>query len=299
MCERERIIAVDFDGCLCENAWPEIGEAKQDVIDALLSRQKQGAKIILWTCRVGEQLDAAVRWCVRHGIVFDAINENLPVNIAAFGNDCRKVFADEYWDDKSVNAYSIEQRVDSLRRKVFPEGTFCNNAYGSLVQCGNLPDMVPFDTFGVNINFFQTMMIFIQDFLINTTMQKRLRMTLDYDPETLKSVATLFCLPEDVEALEDRRQSIQTILNAPAPWLHICPTEEAAEEEPPAATDGNEDNDPHVLLRDAKFLLEPDAKQKKLTIYPAIENEPISLTDKEAQALASMIREQIQSWSER
>lgn len=68
---------------------------------------------------------------------------------------------------------------------------------------------------------------------------------------------------------------------------------------PPAATDGDKDSDPHVLLRDAKFLLEPDAKQKKLTIYPAIENEPISLTDKEAQALASMIREQIQSWSER
>ena len=44
---REKIIAVDFDGCLCENAWPEIGEAKQDVIDALLLRQKSGAKIIL------------------------------------------------------------------------------------------------------------------------------------------------------------------------------------------------------------------------------------------------------------
>ena len=50
MCDRERVIAVDFDGCLCENAWPDIGEAKQDVIDALLLRQKSGAKIILWTC---------------------------------------------------------------------------------------------------------------------------------------------------------------------------------------------------------------------------------------------------------
>jgi hypothetical protein len=35
--------------------------------------------------------------------VFDAINENLPVNVAAFGNDCRKIFADEYWDDKACN----------------------------------------------------------------------------------------------------------------------------------------------------------------------------------------------------
>ena len=100
---RQTIIAVDFDGCLCKNAWPDIGEAKQDVIDALLSRQKTGAKIILWTCRVGELLDAAVSWCADHGITFDAVNENLPVNIAAFGNDCRKIYADEYWDDKAVS----------------------------------------------------------------------------------------------------------------------------------------------------------------------------------------------------
>ena len=101
--DRPTIIAVDFDGCLCKNAWPYIGEARQDVIDALLSRQKKGAKIILWTCRVGERLEAAVDWCRAHGITFDAINENLPVNVAAFGNDCRKVFADEYWDDKAIN----------------------------------------------------------------------------------------------------------------------------------------------------------------------------------------------------
>ena len=121
MCKRERIIAVDFDGCLCENAWPGIGEAKQDVIDALLLRQKSGAKIILWTCRVDEQLSAAVRWCTRHGIVFDAINENLPVNVAAFGNDCRKVYADEYWDDKAV---SMPLAHDSFNNIPIQPGTF-------------------------------------------------------------------------------------------------------------------------------------------------------------------------------
>ena len=99
---RPRIIAVDFDGCLCENAWPEIGAPRQAVIDALLERKKVGVKIILWTCRVGERLDAAVKWCADRGITFDAINANLPENIESFGNDCRKVFADEYWDDKAV-----------------------------------------------------------------------------------------------------------------------------------------------------------------------------------------------------
>lgn len=102
MADRPIIIAVDFDGCLCENAWPEIGEARSDIIHALLERQKQGAKIILWTCRVGEHLAAAVQWCADHGITFDAVNDNLPSNIAAFGNDCRKIYADEYWDDKAV-----------------------------------------------------------------------------------------------------------------------------------------------------------------------------------------------------
>ena len=101
MADRPTIIAVDFDGCLCQNAWPEIGEAREDVIRALLERQKHGAKIILWTCRVGERLAAAVQWCADHGIAFDAVNANLPVNIAAFGNDCRKIYADEYWDDKA------------------------------------------------------------------------------------------------------------------------------------------------------------------------------------------------------
>lgn len=27
-----KIIAVDFDGTLCENKWPEIGEANEDMI---------------------------------------------------------------------------------------------------------------------------------------------------------------------------------------------------------------------------------------------------------------------------
>ena len=66
MADRPIVIAVDFDGCLCENAWPEIGEARSDVIHALLERQKQGAKIILWTCRVDERLDEAVEWCAAH-----------------------------------------------------------------------------------------------------------------------------------------------------------------------------------------------------------------------------------------
>jgi hypothetical protein len=95
-------IAVDFDGCLCEDAYPEIGKAHQSVIDELLRRQKEGCELILWTCREGWLLAEAVGWCKAHDLRFDAVNANSPRLVAKFGNDCRKVGADEYWDDRAV-----------------------------------------------------------------------------------------------------------------------------------------------------------------------------------------------------
>lgn len=95
-------IAVDFDGCLCEDAYPEIGKVHQSVIDELLRRQKEGCELILWTCREGWLLAEAVGWCKAHDLRFDAVNANSPRLVAKFGNDCRKVGADEYWDDRAV-----------------------------------------------------------------------------------------------------------------------------------------------------------------------------------------------------
>lgn len=97
-----KIIAVDFDGTLCENKFPEIGEPKYSVIDRLKYEQEEGAKIILWTCRREKQLADAVYWCAVHGLKFDAINENLKSTIEKFGNDTRKISATEYWDDRAV-----------------------------------------------------------------------------------------------------------------------------------------------------------------------------------------------------
>lgn len=97
-----KVIAVDFDGCLCANAWPEIGAPNLDVIEKLQLAQADGAAVILWTNRTGEMLAAAVNWAQRHGITFDAVNENLPEWQQHFGSDPRKIGASEYWDDKAV-----------------------------------------------------------------------------------------------------------------------------------------------------------------------------------------------------
>ena len=96
-----KAIAIDFDGCLCELAWPEIGAPHMDVIRAAIAEQEKGAALILWTCRAGELLEAAVDWCSSYGLKFDAVNANLPERIAYYQIESRKVSADEYWDDRA------------------------------------------------------------------------------------------------------------------------------------------------------------------------------------------------------
>lgn len=108
------VIAIDFDGTLCERAWPGIGRPRADIVLRAKQARQGGAKLILWTCREGELLEEALRWCEALGLRFDAVNENLPERTALYGNDCRKVDADEYWDDKAV---PLEERsCDSCRR---------------------------------------------------------------------------------------------------------------------------------------------------------------------------------------
>ena len=100
--KRAPIIAVDFDGTLCENEWPGIGETKWETVQALIAAQAAGARLILWTNRVGARLAEAVEWCRQRELEFDAVNENLPEVLAAFVTDCRKVYDDIYLDDKAA-----------------------------------------------------------------------------------------------------------------------------------------------------------------------------------------------------
>lgn len=97
-----KAIAIDFDGCLCENAFPAIGAPHWDVINKAKAEQDAGAGLILWTCREGDHLTAALEACASWGLRFDAVNDSLPEWKAMFRNNPRKVGATEYWDDKAV-----------------------------------------------------------------------------------------------------------------------------------------------------------------------------------------------------
>lgn len=93
------IIAIDFDGTLVENRYPDIGEPIVPVWKAAFHAKAQGNKLILWTSRTGEYLDNAVQFCKDRGLVFDAVNDNID-EVKALGWDARKVFASMYIDDR-------------------------------------------------------------------------------------------------------------------------------------------------------------------------------------------------------
>ena len=99
-----KIIAVDFDGTLFDTEWPSIiKKPNTELIDWLNYRKAYHEdRIILWTCRCGKDLEVAVNACAEHGLIFDAVNENLPDMIEKFGGDTRKIFADIYIDDKVI-----------------------------------------------------------------------------------------------------------------------------------------------------------------------------------------------------
>lgn len=124
-----KVIAVDFDGTLCEDAYPAIGAPIQSTIDALWAEIAAGTKWILWTCREGEELDAAMRWLYELKLHPDAVNANLPERTAFYGNDCRKVGADEYWDDKA-------RRLPPVIHLYCDE---CSRRHNARACCGAMP----------------------------------------------------------------------------------------------------------------------------------------------------------------
>lgn len=98
----KRAIAIDFDGTICKSKYPDIGEPNWNIINQARLEQKSGAGLILWTCREGELLSNAIKACAEWGLRFDAVNDSLPEWKEYFGSNCRKIGADEYWDDKAI-----------------------------------------------------------------------------------------------------------------------------------------------------------------------------------------------------
>ena len=96
MKDYKKIIAVDFDGTIVTNEYPKIGKLIKNVVYYIREEKQKGSIIILWTCRFGEDLEKAKKFCEENNIPIDYYNENSPT--IPFETS-RKIFANEYIDD--------------------------------------------------------------------------------------------------------------------------------------------------------------------------------------------------------
>ena len=96
-------IAVDFDGTIVENRYPEIGRELPFATETLRMLAREGHRLVLWSCREGELLDEAVAWCRERGVEFWAVNRDYPEETTENNPHwTRKLKADLFIDDRNV-----------------------------------------------------------------------------------------------------------------------------------------------------------------------------------------------------
>ena len=97
-------IAVDFDGTIVTNRYPDIGTEQPFAVETLrMLQQKHHHNIILWTVREGETLEQAVNWCRERGLEFYAVNRDYPEETLESNNHySRKLKVDIFIDDRNI-----------------------------------------------------------------------------------------------------------------------------------------------------------------------------------------------------
>jgi len=102
--KRTLIIAVDFDGTIVEDAYPEIGKPMIFAFETLKKLENEGHRLILWTYRSGKKLQEAVDFCKKQGISFYAINNSFPEEDYT-STISRKINADIFIDDRNIGGF--------------------------------------------------------------------------------------------------------------------------------------------------------------------------------------------------
>ena len=114
------IIAIDFDGTIVEHRYPEIGRVLPFAFETLKALQKKNHRLILWSHRAGNELDAAVQFCRENGLEFYAVNKNYPEEKWS-EKDSRKILADLYIDDRNLGGLPS---WGEIYRMICPEEDF-------------------------------------------------------------------------------------------------------------------------------------------------------------------------------
>jgi len=112
------IFAIDFDSTLFEEWYPDVGPMLPHAKEVVNWLYNQGHTIIIWTCREGEVLDAAIEALDLNGVKYHYVNVNDPERIKRYGWDSRKLGCDVMIDDRclffknnGVDWYEIEKMI--------------------------------------------------------------------------------------------------------------------------------------------------------------------------------------------
>jgi hydroxymethylpyrimidine pyrophosphatase-like HAD family hydrolase len=90
-------IAVDFDGVIADyGGWEATGVCglpRPDVIEALTTLRAEGWKIVVYSCRSSQVIEA---YLLENAVPFDEINQN-----SSYDTGGPKPVATVYWDDRA------------------------------------------------------------------------------------------------------------------------------------------------------------------------------------------------------
>ena len=99
-----KLIAIDFDGTIVEDKYPDIGKPLMFAFETMKKMQEDGHRLVLWTYRKGKKLDEAVEFCKKNGIEFYAVNKNF-VEEDYTPDVPRKLKADIFIDDRNIGGF--------------------------------------------------------------------------------------------------------------------------------------------------------------------------------------------------
>jgi hypothetical protein len=125
----EPTICCDFDGTLCDHAFPDIGRVKPGAKEALTMFRKLGYKIMIWTCRTShwhydvfggdptiptlerDRVKEMITWLKLHDIPFDYIDDGSKGKpLASVYIDDKGMRFQNNWDE--VMGWVINNRPD-------------------------------------------------------------------------------------------------------------------------------------------------------------------------------------------
>ena len=103
-------IAIDFDGTIVEDAYPDIGAPMLFAFETMKELQKQNHQLILWTYRTGAELEAAIDFCRENGVEFYAVNNSFPEEVFD-PSISRKIHAHVFIDDRNIGGFPGWSRI--------------------------------------------------------------------------------------------------------------------------------------------------------------------------------------------